>query len=329
MSNRPADIPPSAAIRSTADTESAASVARNQTALVVAVILHFSRPADTLACVTSLRAGTYPRLHILVLDCGPTRDGALDTLRHESGVEVITVADNRGYAGNNNLGITCALARGADWVLLLNDDIIVDAEAVAHLVQVGESDPRVGVVGPMVYHFDEPTVIQSAGGGMTGGWDSFHFGQNEDDRGQFRGARQVAWISGCALMCRGTTVRDVGMLDERFFLYWEETEWCLRAGEAQWSIMHVPAARIWHKGVQRDYRPGPAVSYYSTRNHLLTLAVRHAPLAARLAVWTQVLRTVLSWTLRPKWRSKRAHRDAMWQGAKDYLAGRFGPWTPQ
>jgi len=298
----------------------------SQPPLVVCVILHFNRPLDTVACVASLLAGTYPHLRIVVLDCGQTRDNALDVLRDKATVEIVAVADNRGYAGNNNVGIRCALERGADWILLLNDDTIVDAEAVAEMVRVGESNQRIGIVGPMVYHFDEPTVIQSAGGGMTPEWDSFHFGQNEDDRGQFPEPRAVAWISGCALMCRSAVTREIGMLDERFFLYWEETEWCLRAGEATWRIMHAPAARIWHKGVQRDYRPGPAVSYYSTRNHLLTLSVRHAPLAARAAVWMQVLRTVFSWTLRPKWRSKRAHRDAMWQGAVDYVKGRFGPW---
>lgn len=296
--------------------------------LVACVILHFNRPADTLACVASLRQGTYPRLLIIVLDCSEAGDSALDTLRAQPGIELVRVTDNRGYAGNNNVGIACALERGADWILLLNDDTIVDADAVMRMVGVGESNEQIGIVGPMVYHFDEPTVIQSAGGGMTRGWRSFHFGQNEDDRGQFAVPREVAWISGCALMCRSAVIRDVGMLDERFFLYWEETEWCLRAGEAGWRVMHAPAARIWHKGVQRDYRPGPAVSYYLTRNHLLTLTVRHAPFSAWLAVWTQVLRTVISWTLRPKWRSKREHRDAMWQGATDYLRGRFGRWTP-
>ena len=297
--------------------------------LVVCVILHFNRPDDTLACVASLQSGTYPRLRILVLDCAPTADSRIAVLG-EAGptVEIVRVDDNRGYAGNNNIGIACALERGADWILLLNDDTIVDADAVSRMVETGESAAQIGIVGPLVYHFDEPSVIQSAGGGMTSGWDSFHYGQNEDDHGQFAAPRDVAWISGCALMCRSALVREIGTLDERFFLYWEETEWCLRAGEAGWRVVHVPGAHLWHKGVTRDYRPGPAVSYYSTRNHLLTLHVRHAPLGARMAVWAQVLRTLLSWTLRPKWRSKREHRNAMRQGAIDYVRGRFGRWTP-
>ena len=121
------------------------------------------------------------------------------------------------------------LARGADWVLLLNDDIIVDAEAVAS-GRIGESDPRVGVVGPMVLTFDELHRDSVCGGGMTGGWDSFHFGQNEDDRGSFAVPRQVAWIPGAADVSRHHGPRRRHTFDERFFLYWEETEWCLRAG---------------------------------------------------------------------------------------------------
>ena len=71
---------------------------------------------------------------------------------------------------------------------------------------------------------------------------------------------------------------QVGMLDQRFFYYWEETEWCVRTKKAGWRIVHVPQAKLWHKGVQRDYKPSPSVTYYSTRNRLMMLAKHHAPL---------------------------------------------------
>jgi GT2 family glycosyltransferase len=114
------------------------------------------------------------------------------------------------------------------------------------------------------------------------------------------------------------------MIDPRYFYYWEETEWCLRAGRAGWRIWHVPAAKVWHKGVQRDYRPKPTVTYYATRNRLLTLSKHHAPLAVWVAAWIQILRTMTSWTVRSRWRSMHEHRHAMGRGVIDFLLQRWG-----
>jgi GT2 family glycosyltransferase len=114
------------------------------------------------------------------------------------------------------------------------------------------------------------------------------------------------------------------MLDERFFYYWEETEWCLRSTRAGWRILHAPQARLWHKGVQRDYRPKPSVAYYNTRNRLLVLAKHRAPLYTWLVVWGQIARTLTSMSVRPKWRASRSHRDAMLRGTIDFLRQRWG-----
>jgi GT2 family glycosyltransferase len=239
-------------------------------------------------------------------------------------VQIIALEKNLGYAGNNNFGIKAALAQGAEWVFVLNEDTILAPDCLTQLIKVGQSDPHVGIVGPMVYHHDEPNVIQSAGGKMGRNWLAWHIAQNEQDRGQFTEAREVDWISGCAILVGRDVIEQVGMLDERFFYYWEETEWCLRAREAWWRIMHVPQAKLWHKGVQRDYRPSPSVTYYATRNRFLLLSKHHAPARAWMAAWGQTVRTLASWSIRPKWRTMLAHRNAMWQGTLDYLHHRWG-----
>jgi hypothetical protein len=149
-------------------------------------------------------------------------------------------------------------------------------------------------------------------------------GQNEKDCGQYDQVRAVDWISGCALLIKRQVVEQIGMLDERFFYYWEETDWCLRASEQGWRILHVPSAKIWHKGVQRDYRPSPNVTYYATRNHFLFMAKHRAPLSVWLFTILRTLRTLISWTVKPHWRTMREHRDAMWQGMLDFLWRRWG-----
>jgi GT2 family glycosyltransferase len=288
------------------------------------VVLNTNRRDDTLECLASLHAGTYRNIRVLVLDCEST-DGSVEAVRGTfPEVQVVRLRENRGYAGNNNVGIRMALEQGAAWVFVLNEDTVLAPDCLARLIEVGESDARIGIVGPIVYHHDEPDVIQSAGGGLTRRWEGFHFGQNERDDGRFREAHPVAWISGCAILVRREVVESVGMIDERFFIYWEETEWCIRAREAGWKILNVPAAKVWHKGVQRRYNPKPSVTYYSTRNRLLMLWTRRAPLRAWVAVWVQVARTLVSWSIRPKWRGKREHRDAMWLGVMDFLRRRWG-----
>ncbi|HXW01692.1 MAG TPA: glycosyltransferase family 2 protein, partial [Anaerolineae bacterium] len=292
---------------------------------VITIILNTNRRDDTLDCLTSLAQNTYQNHKVIVLD-NASSDGSVEAISLKfPAVEIISLTENRGYAGNNNVGIEAAMAQQADWVFVLNEDTILDPECIAHLIEVGESDPKVGIVGPLVYHYDEPNVLQSAGGHLSRYWEGSHIGQNEVDSGQFNQPRKVDWISGCAILVRREVIEQVGMLDERFFYYWEETEWCLRTNRSGWRIVHVPQAKLWHKGVQRDYRPKPSVTYYSTRNRFLMLAKHHAPLTTWLVAWLQILRILVSWTIKPKWRPMHQHRNAMWRGIVDFLRHRWGP----
>jgi GT2 family glycosyltransferase len=291
---------------------------------VAVVILNTSKREDTLACLRSLAQSTWRALDIIVLDNHST-DGSVEAIRtaHPS-VTLVELRDNRGYAGNNNVGIDLAVARGADWVFVLNEDTIVDPPCLERLVRYGEQHPHVGMVGPLVMHFDEPTCIQSAGGWLDARWQAGHLGQNEEDRGQYAGPRPVDWITGCSLLVRRAVVEEVGGLDERFFYYWEETEWCLRAKRAGWAIVVIAEARIWHKGVNRRYQPSPNVSYYHTRNRLLLMRKHGAP-ASRVALeMFRTVRTLASWTVRPKWRHLREHRRAVAEGLRDFARHRWG-----
>jgi len=294
------------------------------TPLVFVIILNNNRREDTLACLASLSQSDYKNIRVILLDNAST-DGSVDAVCHKyAEIQIIPLRENLGYAGNNNIGIKAALEQGAEWVFILNDDTVLDLTCLSMLIQIGESDPAIGIMGPMVYHHDEPDVIQSAGGMLGKYWQSIHLGQNELDHGDFKSPRQVEWISGCAILVRRAVIEQIGILDPGYFLYWEEIEWCIRASRASWKIVHVPLARLWHKGVKRDYQPMPYVTYYLTRNHLFTLAKHKAPMTAWIYTLVQIIKTLASWSLRPRWRFKRDHRNAMWRGLVHFLQGRFG-----
>lgn len=293
--------------------------------LVISVIIYSGRQADILACLDSFHQSSYPNSKTMVLDY-ILNDGMVHLVRDMyPNVQVVEINENLGYAGNNNVGIQLAMDQGAEWIFILNDDTVLDPGCLASLIDASESDPSIGFIGPTIYHFREPEIIQSAGGMLGKYWQGVHLGQDEVDRGQFHSSHDVEWISGCAILVRCAVIEKIGMLDPDYFLYWEETEWCLRARRTGWKIVHVPQARLWHKGVQRDYQPKPYVTYYVTRNHLFTLSKHHAPVTAWVYTLFQIFRSLISWTIKPRWRFKREHRDAMWQGFIDFLRHRRGP----
>lgn len=289
------------------------------------IVLSHNHREDTLSCLQSLMQSDYPNFKIILLEHASSADSIKDYGRQFPRIQIIPLTENLGYAGNNNIGINAACEQGAEWILLLNNDTVLDAACFSRLVEAGERDPAIGIVGPMVYHFDEPNIIQSAGGVLGKHWQNSHAGSNEVDRGQFKSVRTVDWVSGCAMMIRPALINEIGAFDEEYFLYWEETELCIRASRAGWKIVQVPEAKLWHKGVQRNYQPKPYVTYYSTRNYLFTLFKHKAPFSVRMLAVVGILRTLLSWSVKPAWRNKREHRDAMWRGLQDFFLRRMGP----
>jgi len=240
---------------------------------------------------------------------------------------VLENGENLGYAGGNNVGLHYALARGTDYALLLNNDTEVEPTFLRQLVEVAEGDSRVGIVGPTIYYHERPDVIWSAGGAIS--WNrgsTWMVGLDEQDVGQFgQKPREVDFVTGCALLVRMAAVERAGALDERFFMYYEETEWCVRVARAGYRVMHVPQARIWHKISPGAQASSPWIHYYMTRNRLLFLKATGAgPRAWLHTLIAEYLRTLISWSVRPRWRCKQAQRRAMLQAIVDTWGGRYG-----
>jgi hypothetical protein len=156
-------------------------------------------------------------------------------------------------------------------------------------------------------------------------WKPVMRGLDVPDDGAYDTLSEVDWVSGCALMIRADVVAQIGLIDARYFIYYEESDWCCRAREAGFRIFYVPQARMWHK-----IEPGKqAVSarhvYLMTRNRLLFVRKRGAGWPAIFfLIVTENLRTVGAWTVWKRHRDKRPMRRAMLRGVSDFLAGRFG-----
>ncbi len=298
----------------------------NNPSKVAIIVLNWNGEKDTLACLASLTRLDYPAYEIIVIDNGSV-DNSVPAIRaNYPQVTLIENNDNMGYVGGNNIGLEYARRAGANFALLLNNDTEVDPKFLGLLVKAAQEDPAVGIAGPTIYYFGQPATVWSAGGVIDWTQGSTRMvGLNEIDQGQFGAApRPVDFVTGCALLIRMTLVDQIGPLDARFFAYYEEVEWCVRAARAGFRICLVPTAKIWHKISPLAREASPQVHYYMTRNKLLFLKLSHAHLVPWLNTWLDYGRTLLSWTLKPKWRCKTPQRRAMVRAILDYGRGHFG-----
>ncbi len=192
---------------------------------------------------------TYPNYETIVIDNGSKVNEA-EALKEMYGdsVHVIRNDRNHGFAGGNNIGVKRALDGKADYILLLNNDTVVDGNFLIELVKACENDVRIGIVGPKVYHYDKPDVISSAGAKIDFYRGKFPLiGANEVDHGQYDRVRDVDYVSGCSLMVKKEVIERVGFLDPMYFLYTEEVDYAVRVKKLGYRIVFVPTARIWHK----------------------------------------------------------------------------------
>ncbi len=180
--------------------------------------------------------------------------------------------ENDGFAEGNNIGIKYAVKTlNPDYILLLNNDTVVDKDFLNELVDIGKTNTNIGIIGPKIYYYDEPNTIWCIGGKMS--WKlarGLHIGINEVDNGQYKKIREFDYVSGSAFLIKKDVINEIGLMDKQFFLYFEESDWALRASQRGYKSFYSPKAKIWHKisksggGISK-----PIGLYYITRNRWL------------------------------------------------------------
>jgi GT2 family glycosyltransferase len=240
--------------------------------LVVVVLLNWNGAEDTIACVMACHALTWPNARVVIVDNGST-DGSEARLRDRlPDIEIIQSGANLGFAGGSNVGIRRALELGAEYVWLLNNDAVPDPSALTELVDCMQRTPAVAIAGSLIYYHDDPKRLWFAGGMWEKGRLRLrHAGAGTVDRGQWGAPQDTGSVSGCSLLARSSQVRAIGLLAERFFLYWEDTEWCARAQQAGKRVVLVPRSRVWHKVSSSTGQRSVLQYAYFTRNGLYFL----------------------------------------------------------
>jgi GT2 family glycosyltransferase len=254
--------------------------------LVYITVLNWNGTADTLECLEALKALTYPEYRILIIDNGSAEPCTAAVAERFPDVEVIELPTNLGFAGGNNFGMRLALERGAEYVWLLNNDTVVEPDALTALAHAAETGERVGLVGSKILFFRQDGLIDHAGGFIApwrfGG--AGHIGLGERDQGQYDETRPVDYVSGCSLLARREMIEETGFLDEQYFAYWEDVDWCTRAQQGGWNAVYAPGSVVHHKG-GRETEISPLRFYLAARNTLRYMAKYRARFLPVVLPW--------------------------------------------
>jgi GT2 family glycosyltransferase len=277
---------------------------------VSVILVNWNGKQDTETCLASLEKIEKKNvdLQVIVVDNGSADDSIMSIRKKFPWVVVLPTGKNLGFSGGNNVGIAYALEHQADFVWLLNNDTIVDRKVLSMLSVF--TDVHVGICGSKIYfapghefHLDRYTkneqgnVFWYAGGLVD--WANMyasHRGVDEVDHGQYNKGVETPFVTGCSMMIRASVINKIGMLDDRYYLYLEDLDFCLRAKRAGFTLRYDPTSVLWHVNAGSSARPGnPLQQYYITRNRLLIGRMYASP-RTQFALFRESVRFVVSGT---------------------------------
>lgn len=296
------------------------------------IILNWNGWQDTLECLDSLAKITYPNYEVIIIDNNSTND-SVEKIKNwmkdkKSAVDhkLIINNHNAGFAGGNNPGIEYAVKNKSDYILLLNNDTVVNPKFLEKLVKAGESDKNFGIVGPKIYYETDKKRIWFGGGYFSWLSGGHHQEFNKiDDNSQDEAIKEIDFMTGCCFLIKREIIEKIGLMNKDFFLYYEDVEWSLRAGKYGYKIIYAPGSHIWHK-VSRSVKPeiNPLVYYYHIRNILL-LSKLHAPkiIIYGIYAWSavQYFKQIVKIVFFPE---KNEISKMIMSGIRDFYAGKFG-----
>jgi GT2 family glycosyltransferase len=277
---------------------------------VFIILVNWNGWQDTIECLQSLEVLDYPNREVVVVDNGST-DQSVQKIRTEHpDVTLIESKENRGFAGGNNLGINYAVVKDADYCWLLNNDTVVEKGALFALVDRIERDPAIGICGSKLVYYHQRDTIQALAGGTYNKWlgVSIKIGGQVSADSEIEPAEveeQLDFIIGASMLVSREFIREVGLLNEEYFLYYEEIDWATRA-EGKFKLGFAPESIVYHKeGASiggRQNQPAEKSrksDYYQLKNRLKFTATFY-PLYLPVVYGTVIL-AIFNRILRGQW----------------------------
>ena len=297
---------------------------------VYAILVNWNGKKDTLECIKSIEKLNLKNVdfHLVIVDNDSSDDSVMAFGKlglKKLDLKVIQNSKNLGFTGGNNVGIRFAIDQRAEYILVLNNDTVVDSDLVKNFLKVFKKDEKVGVATGKIYFYkgyefhkerykkeELGKVIWSAGGDID--WKNVYgtnHGVDAIDEGQFEKEGETDFATGACSMFRVSALIESGIYDERYFAYLEDLELSQRIKKKGWKVFYVPKAILWHKVSQSSKIGGELNDYFTTRNRML-FGLTYAGARARLALVRESIRLLIK------------GREWQKRGIKDYYLGRFG-----
>jgi predicted glycosyltransferase len=239
--------------------------------LVSVVLVNYNGMADTEECVKSLIQCDYSNLHIIIVDNDSKTDRAeYNDIINKDVCEIIYMENNIGFAGANNVGIKRAEEIGSEYVLILNNDTIVEKDFLIPLINVCEDDKNIGIVTGKIYYYDERDYLWFGGGYYDNKLCECKIdGIGQKDNLKFSQKKMIPYATACLWLIPMNVLKAVGYMSEDYFLYYEDADYCERVKAKGYKIWYVPESKIYHKESRSTKKGSNSYKYYNIRNYLM------------------------------------------------------------
>lgn len=235
--------------------------------LVSILTVQYNQIEHTLQFLDSISKIDYENYEVIVVDNASAKDETNRLREAMPSAVVIRSEVNLGFAGGNNLGLPHCQG---ELVLFINNDVEVEPNFLSLLVQTWKVNPKMGMMSPRIQYYDPQGVVQYAGATELSRFTlrNRSLGFGEIDNGQYMDVRSTAFIHGAAMLVPMRVIEKVGMMEERFFLYYEEYDWCARIKAAGYPILYCGPSLVYHKESISVGKDSPLKIYYMTRNRI-------------------------------------------------------------
>ena len=228
-------------------------------ASVYCIVVNWNGWTDTLQCLDSLSRSDYANLTVLVVDNGSTNDSVVRIAAAYPKLEVIESSNNLGFGAGNNLGIRRAIEHGAEYVWLLNNDTVVTPDTLTALVSLAQAHPELGQIGSVLHYAHAPEKVAAWGGGQVNLW----MGTSRHS------IEPIAWeqldfLTAASVLIPTRVLKEVGLFDERYFMYWEDTDLSFRIRRAGWKLGVAKGSTLLHKESASSRAKSPQFDKYIT-----------------------------------------------------------------
>jgi hypothetical protein len=252
----------------------------NMNTKLAIILVNYKNPDITIDCINSIRKSSYKNYEIIVVD-NASKDNSLEKLNKITDIILLKSETNKGFSAGNNIGIRYAIKAGFDYVLLLNNDTIIDKDLLKILMKYASPDK---VLIPKILYFDKPDYIWYDGGKidyLRGCAKHINMGKKIDEANN--NITSVDFATACCLLLSVTIIKRIGFLPEEYFMYSEDFDYSLNLKRNNIPIKYIPEAKLWHKeGTTSGGKHSLLTIYYSSRNRLYILDKYNFSVEAKL-----------------------------------------------